>query len=145
MLQTGYQPWSRLQVSQPEMQNLCKWSRLWTRQWFSLDGDISSFQGIDGISQWKVLQGLEPHVPRESFLYNIDENYNNSAVRYGKWKLIQGKEQFRKPTGPPINYLFKTIIFQATPHPLTWAVVRTERVIAGSGHLVDRRGTPLVM
>ncbi|CAG7732843.1 unnamed protein product [Allacma fusca] len=53
------------------------------------EGDTSVLEDMDGFSQWKSLQGLESP-PRNAFLYNIDDVYNSSAVRYGKWKLIQG-------------------------------------------------------
>jgi hypothetical protein len=53
------------------------------------DGDTSVLEDRDGVSQWKSLLGLETP-PRSSFLYNIDDIYNSSAVRYGRWKLIQG-------------------------------------------------------
>ncbi|ODM87123.1 Arylsulfatase B [Orchesella cincta] len=52
-------------------------------------GDTRDLKGIDGVSLWKTFTEGHPS-PRTSFLYNIDDIYNNSAVREGPWKLIQG-------------------------------------------------------
>lgn len=44
---------------------------------------------MDGKNQWLTIsEGLSS--ARTEFIYNIDEIYNNSAIRVGKYKLIQG-------------------------------------------------------
>lgn len=54
-------------------------------------GNVTDLGGIDGVSQWQTLTSTVPSVlPRREFLYNIDEIYNNSAIRLDSWKLIQG-------------------------------------------------------
>lgn len=46
--------------------------------------------GLDGVSQWKsVVEGAVPSA-RTEFVYNIDELKNNSALRQGRYKLLQG-------------------------------------------------------
>ncbi|KAL8618779.1 hypothetical protein ACOMHN_000207 [Nucella lapillus] len=47
-------------------------------------------EGLDGVSQWPSL--LQAKVPsaRTEFLYNMDELRNNSALRQGRFKLLQG-------------------------------------------------------
>jgi hypothetical protein len=45
---------------------------------------------IDGVSLWKTFTDGVPS-PRVNMLYNIDDIYNNSAIRSGEYKLIQGK------------------------------------------------------
>ncbi|ODM96105.1 Arylsulfatase B [Orchesella cincta] len=52
-------------------------------------GDINVLKGIDGLSLWKTFTIGVPS-PRITMLYNIDGPYNNSAIRDGPWKLIQG-------------------------------------------------------
>ncbi|CAL8143458.1 unnamed protein product [Orchesella dallaii] len=52
-------------------------------------GNTNDLKGIDGVSLWRTFTEGEPS-PRTSFLYNIDDIYNHSAVREGPWKLIQG-------------------------------------------------------
>jgi len=53
----------------------------------------------DGMSMWSNFLSTKNDLElnddkivrkRTSFLYNIDDQYNNSAVRIGPWKLIQG-------------------------------------------------------
>lgn len=51
-------------------------------------GDVRNLE-VDGMSLWKTFTEGHPS-PRTSFLYNIDDTYNNSALREGPWKLIQG-------------------------------------------------------
>lgn len=52
-------------------------------------GGNASIANIDGMSQWKnLLSGGTG--PRTEFLYNMDEVRNNSALRQGRFKLIQG-------------------------------------------------------
>nr|KAG5696970.1 hypothetical protein BaRGS_008432 [Batillaria attramentaria] len=49
----------------------------------------SSLSNIDGVSQWhNLVRGS--HGPRTEFIYNIDEVYNTSAIRQGRFKLVQG-------------------------------------------------------
>lgn len=61
-------------------------------------GNPSSLKGLDGVSLWSTLtKGSES--PRTSMLYNIDNPYNNSAIRDRSWKLIQGTNDHR------LNYL----------------------------------------
>ncbi|XP_025086971.1 arylsulfatase B-like [Pomacea canaliculata] len=45
--------------------------------------------GIDGVSQWESILNGSPS-PRYDFVYNIDQILQNSAIRNGDWKLIQG-------------------------------------------------------
>jgi hypothetical protein len=52
-------------------------------------GDVRELGKIDGMSQWKAWKKEGPPA-RDQFLYNIDDSYNNSAVRIGPWKVIQG-------------------------------------------------------
>ncbi|KAK7103388.1 hypothetical protein V1264_018294 [Littorina saxatilis] len=52
-------------------------------------GGGSSVANIDGVSQWKnLLSGGSG--PRHEFLYNMDEVTNSSALRQGRFKLVQG-------------------------------------------------------
>lgn len=54
-------------------------------------GNVTDLDGIDGVSQWQTLTSTVPSAsPRREFLYNIDDIYNNSAIRLDQWKLIQG-------------------------------------------------------
>ncbi|KAL8592585.1 hypothetical protein ACOMHN_026515 [Nucella lapillus] len=52
-------------------------------------GGGSSVPHIDGVSQWKNLQSGRQG-PRTEFLYNMDEVTNSSALRQGRFKLVQG-------------------------------------------------------
>lgn len=51
-------------------------------------------EDIDGISQWKAILG-EVETIRTELLHNIDDKYNNSAIRVDKWKVIQGNSSVR--------------------------------------------------
>lgn len=52
-------------------------------------GNPSNISNIDGVSQWQnLLSGSSG--PRSEFIYNFDEIYNNSAIRQGRFKLVQG-------------------------------------------------------
>ncbi|XP_070180940.1 arylsulfatase B-like [Littorina saxatilis] len=59
-------------------------------------GGGSSVANIDGVSQWKNLLSGGPG-PRQEFIYNMDEVRNDSAIRRGRYKLIQGYA--RNPNG----------------------------------------------
>lgn len=51
--------------------------------------DPANISNIDGVSQWRnLLSGSAG--PRNEFIYNFDEIYNNSAIRQGRFKLVQG-------------------------------------------------------
>ena len=52
-------------------------------------GGATSVSNIDGVSQWRNLLSGGPG-PRQEFLYNMDEVRNNSALRQGRFKLVQG-------------------------------------------------------
>ncbi|CAL8131486.1 unnamed protein product [Orchesella dallaii] len=52
-------------------------------------GNVTNLGQIDGVSLWNTLTKGEPS-PRHELLYNIDDVYNNSAVRFESWKLVQG-------------------------------------------------------
>ena len=54
-------------------------------------GDLGNLSAnLDGVSQWRnLLAGSSPG-PRTEFVYNFDEVYNNSALRQGRFKLVQG-------------------------------------------------------
>ncbi|ODM97123.1 Arylsulfatase B [Orchesella cincta] len=52
-------------------------------------GNVTNLGQIDGLSLWNTLTTGESS-PRHEFLYNLDDIYNNSAVRFESWKLIQG-------------------------------------------------------
>ena len=45
---------------------------------------------IDGINQWNAIDG-SGNSNRTGFLINIDQIAKNSAIRQGKWKLLQGE------------------------------------------------------
>lgn len=60
--------------------------------------------GIDGISQWThLVQGIEPSA-RSEFVYNIDELKKNSALRQGRYKLIQGNAGMPDGWYPPPQF-----------------------------------------
>ncbi|KAK7507327.1 hypothetical protein BaRGS_00001262 [Batillaria attramentaria] len=66
--------------------------------------------GIDGVSQWKNLVAGSLPSPRSEFVYNIDELKNNSGLRQGKFKLLQGKPGHPDGWYPPpsLDWLFDT-------------------------------------
>ncbi|XP_076452856.1 arylsulfatase B-like isoform X2 [Babylonia areolata] len=61
--------------------------------------------GLDGVSQWQsLLQGKVPSA-RTEFLYNMDELKNNSALRQGRFKLLQGHPGHPDKWYPPPRVL----------------------------------------
>ncbi|KAK7483551.1 hypothetical protein BaRGS_00025225 [Batillaria attramentaria] len=52
-------------------------------------GGGSNLSNIDGVSQWQNLLAGTPG-PRFEFIYNIDDVFNNAAIRQGRYKLTQG-------------------------------------------------------
>ncbi|XP_015593015.1 arylsulfatase B [Cephus cinctus] len=51
-------------------------------------GDVSNLT-MDGMSLWNSLEE-DTASPRDTILHNIDDEYGNSAITVGKWKLVQG-------------------------------------------------------
>ncbi|KAL8620190.1 hypothetical protein ACOMHN_060846 [Nucella lapillus] len=48
------------------------------------------FPGVDGINQWDMLSKGSLS-KRAGFVYNIDDEDKNGAIRFGDWKLIAGR------------------------------------------------------
>lgn len=79
----------------PFVQNRISFDLMHAQDWVptlyeAAGGDPKVLKGLDGVSLWKTLTSGEKS-PRTTVLYNIDGPYNNSAIRDGPWKLIQGK------------------------------------------------------
>ncbi|XP_042900784.1 arylsulfatase B isoform X2 [Parasteatoda tepidariorum] len=53
-------------------------------------GDVSLLGPLDGYDMWDTLRGNKPS-PRSEVLLNIDPIHQNSALRVGQYKIIQGK------------------------------------------------------
>ena len=45
---------------------------------------------IDGVDNWNAIVN-KGNSSREEFVYNIDDVKNTSAIRYGKYKLVNNK------------------------------------------------------
>ena len=54
-----------------------------------LDPSIQTLPYLDGYNMWDALTKNKSS-PRPEILHNIDPISNNSAIRVGKWKLLQG-------------------------------------------------------
>ncbi|KAK7107204.1 arylsulfatase I-like [Littorina saxatilis] len=54
---------------------------------------------LDGLNHWHALSTDGPS-PRSEVVYNIDETYNNAAIRIDDFKLIEGSPNFTHPGHP---------------------------------------------
>ena len=53
-------------------------------------GFTGNISGIDGVDNWNAIVN-KGNSSREEFVYNIDDVKNTSAIRYGKYKLVNNK------------------------------------------------------
>ncbi|XP_039296263.1 arylsulfatase G [Nilaparvata lugens] len=60
---------------------------------FIMGGDANNLTGIDGINHWESISGLEQSQelmkPNRTLLLNIDDKLGESALMYGKWKIMK--------------------------------------------------------
>jgi len=53
-------------------------------------GDVSQLTGIDGLDMWDAISQDLPS-PRTRLLVNIDDHSGYSALRFGRYKYVNGK------------------------------------------------------